>query len=135
VKFISGGILVNDRKTFLWLAPEHSGKSRPKGAGWDILAAIYGDENYTAESRVLPECSNESGCDVETGVKLLRGGMCLVEADYLIVEGCRISIILGLLEDPDYEDRILIPRRGDLGEVERFEIVLAELATKPFPPE
>lgn len=125
---------MGDRKVFLWLAPK-DGKDRPKGAGWDLLATIYGSENYTAESRILPECSISSGCTVETGVMLIRGGMQLVGADYVILEGCRISIILGLLEDPEYADRVLVAIRGDLGEFLRFEIVLPELATKPFPPE
>lgn len=119
--------------TFLWLAPE-DGKSRPKGAGVNLLASYYGS-SYRLESRVLPDMSIASGCSVEQGIQLLRGGMRLVEAEYLIVEGARISIIMALLEDPSYIDRVLVVRRNKAGQVLRFEIVTTEYKTKRFPPE
>ncbi len=128
--------------TFLWMDShpdshllDDAPKRRPTADGWDILAELVGDGNVTQHySSRLPHKSIFSGKTDEQWAQALKEEVWRFRADYLILEGCRINVILKILEDPKFKDRVLLVKRNKIGQVTGFQVALARLATKPFRP-
>ncbi len=108
---------------------------RPIGSGFDVLTPIFGINGFSITAEPLPNLTCSSGISTEEGATLLKKIALEAAADYIVIEGCPLRVLVEIVTDEELFDCILIPTRGDMGVIEKFSILKPELATKPFPPE